>query len=62
MLVITAIPSLVDTWTEGFGFIPMEDEEKKQLSSINFMIFPGTILLRKNLYEKDACKIKYSGT
>ncbi|RZC74279.1 hypothetical protein C5167_049754 [Papaver somniferum] len=60
MLVITAIPSLVDTWTEGFGFIPMEDEEKKQLSSINFMIFPGTILLRKNLYEKDACKIKYS--
>ncbi|KAI3872796.1 hypothetical protein MKX03_018999 [Papaver bracteatum] len=60
MLVITAIPSLVDTWTEGFGFIPMEDEEKKQLSSINFMIFPGTILLRKSLYEKDACKIKYS--
>ncbi|KAI3918805.1 hypothetical protein MKX01_042125 [Papaver californicum] len=60
MLVITAIPSLVDTWTKGFGFIPMEDEEKKQLSSINFMIFPGTILLRKSLYEKEACKIKFS--
>ncbi|KAI3914895.1 hypothetical protein MKX01_018064 [Papaver californicum] len=60
MLVITAIPSLVDTWTKGFGFIPMEDEEKKQLSSINFMIFPGTILLRKSLYEKEACKIEIS--
>ncbi|MCL7036437.1 hypothetical protein MKW94_003208 [Papaver nudicaule] len=61
-LVITAIPSLVDTWTKGFGFIPMEDEEKKQLSNINFMIFPGTILLRKSLYEKEADEIKYSGS
>lgn len=48
-LVISAIPNLVETWTEGFGFIPLEDNEKKSLNKINLMVFPGTVLLKKPL-------------
>ncbi|XVE50112.1 hypothetical protein DITRI_Ditri01bG0135500 [Diplodiscus trichospermus] len=50
-LVITAIPSLVETWTKGFGFKPVEDDERKTLNKINLMVFPGTILLKKPLYQ-----------
>ncbi|GMI79494.1 hypothetical protein HRI_001618800 [Hibiscus trionum] len=50
-LVITAIPSVVETWTKGFGFKPVEDEERKILDKINLMVFPGTILLSKPLYQ-----------
>jgi hypothetical protein len=50
-LVIAAIPNLVETWTEGFGFKPLEDSEKKNLNKINLMVFPGTVLLKKPLYE-----------
>ncbi|KAF8413759.1 hypothetical protein HHK36_001752 [Tetracentron sinense] len=60
-LVIAAIPNLVDTWTLGFGFKLVEDDEKEQLSNINLMVFPGTILLKKHLYEKEATEIKQAG-
>ncbi|XWS09668.1 hypothetical protein CRYUN_Cryun39dG0008900 [Craigia yunnanensis] len=50
-LVITAIPNLVETWTKGFGFKPVEDDERKTLNKINLMVFPGTILLKKPLYQ-----------
>lgn len=48
-LVIAAIPDLVGTWTEGFGFVPVEDGEKQSLNKINLMVFPGTVLLKKPL-------------
>lgn len=51
-LVISAIPELVETWTKGFGFIPVSVEEKRSLNNINFMVFPGTVLLKKSLYEE----------
>lgn len=47
---IAAIPSLVETWTEGFGFVPVENDEKQSLHRFNLMVFPGTILLKKALY------------
>ncbi|XWS27318.1 hypothetical protein CRYUN_Cryun26dG0104700 [Craigia yunnanensis] len=50
-LVITAIPNVVETWTKGFGFKPVEDDERKTLNKINLMVFPGTILLKKPLYQ-----------
>ncbi|XP_057952264.1 increased DNA methylation 1 isoform X2 [Malania oleifera] len=50
MLVIAAIPSLVETWTVGFGFEPLEDDEKEILNDINLMVFPGTVRLKKLLY------------
>ncbi|XP_027127252.2 increased DNA methylation 1 [Coffea arabica] len=53
-LVISAIPGLVETWTEGFGFKPLEDYEKKGLSNINLMVFPGTVWLKKSLCENES--------
>lgn len=50
-LVIAAIPELVETWTEGFGFKIVEKDEKQSLNGINLMVFPGTILLKKPLFQ-----------
>ncbi|XP_009775403.1 increased DNA methylation 1 [Nicotiana sylvestris] len=50
-LVISAIPSLVETWTAGFGFELLEDSEKQNLSHINLMVFPGTVWLKKSLFQ-----------
>ncbi|KAB2605563.1 hypothetical protein D8674_005280 [Pyrus ussuriensis x Pyrus communis] len=50
-LVVAAIPDLVETWTQGFGFVPVEGDEKRGLDKINLMVFPGTMLLKKPLYE-----------
>ncbi|KAJ1266801.1 hypothetical protein BS78_07G006100 [Paspalum vaginatum] len=49
MLVLSAIPELVKTWVSVFGFKPIEKDERKQLDTINLMLFPGTSLLTKNL-------------
>ncbi|KAL6658706.1 hypothetical protein ACP70R_002746 [Stipagrostis hirtigluma subsp. patula] len=49
MLVLSAIPELVSTWVSGFGFRPIEEHERKQLDTINLMLFPGASLLTKSL-------------
>jgi len=51
-LVVSAIPDLVETWTKGFGFVPVGDIEKRRLKKNNLMVFPGTVLLEKSLYGK----------
>ncbi|XP_072998828.1 increased DNA methylation 1 [Typha latifolia] len=56
MLVLSAIPQVVDTWTAGFGFKHIEDDEKKQLNHINLMLFPGTSMLTKILDQPIAGK------
>lgn len=48
-LVISAIPSLVETWTLGFGFEMLGDDERRGLSTISLMVFPGTVWLKKSL-------------
>ncbi|KAD6794498.1 hypothetical protein E3N88_05394 [Mikania micrantha] len=50
-LVVSAIPILVDTWTQGFGFTPLEADEKKALTKTNLMVFPGTVWLKKPMYQ-----------
>ncbi|KAL2331367.1 hypothetical protein Fmac_018948 [Flemingia macrophylla] len=52
-LVISAIPDLVGTWTEGFGFTLVDDIERQRLNKINLMVFPGTVLLEKPLHRKE---------
>uniref|UniRef100_J3M300 PHD-type domain-containing protein n=2 Tax=Oryza brachyantha TaxID=4533 RepID=J3M300_ORYBR len=65
-LVLSAIPELVNTWVSGFGFKPIEDDERKQLRNVNLMLFPGTSLLTKRLdgtmaskpeEDKNACSV-----
>ncbi|KAM0916734.1 hypothetical protein ACQ4PT_010063 [Festuca glaucescens] len=51
MLLLSAIPSLVDTWTSAFGFRPIDDSDKKKLSRVRLASVPGTVLLKKDLYE-----------
>lgn len=36
-LVISAIPSLVETWKVGFGFEPLNDSERQSLSTVNLI-------------------------
>lgn len=62
MIVVAAIPSLVDTWTLGFGFKPVDEDEKASLKEINLMVFPGTILLKKSLYENQATDRQAGGS
>lgn len=50
-IVVSAIPSLVETWTVGFGFQPLEEDERESLSKTNLMVFPGAVWLKKPLYE-----------
>lgn len=49
---VSAIPDLVETWTKGFGFKPVDDVERKRLNKFNMMIFPGTVFLEKPLHRK----------
>lgn len=49
-LVISAIPDLVETWTLGFGFQPLEEDERQSFSKISLMVFPGSVWLKKLLY------------
>lgn len=49
-LVISAIPDLVETWTIGFGFQLLEEDERQSLSKISLMVFPGSVWLKKLLY------------
>ncbi|XP_028763841.1 increased DNA methylation 1 isoform X2 [Neltuma alba] len=58
-LVIAAIPDLVETWTNGFGFKPLGDDERQKLNKINLMVFPGTVLLEKPLFKEDKAEGVY---
>ncbi|KAG8082044.1 hypothetical protein GUJ93_ZPchr0014g46646 [Zizania palustris] len=51
MLLLSAIPNLVDTWTSAFGFVPTDDRDKKKLSKLRLVSVPGTVRLKRNLYD-----------
>ncbi|TVU14468.1 hypothetical protein EJB05_37938 [Eragrostis curvula] len=51
MLLLSAIPHLVDTWTSAFGFREIDDSDKKKICKFRLASVPGTVLLKKNLYE-----------
>ncbi|KAK1439633.1 hypothetical protein QVD17_05453 [Tagetes erecta] len=61
-LVVSAIPDLVDTWTNGFGFTPLEADEKNSLDNINLMVLPGTIWLKKPMYQGSTQSTQFLGT
>ncbi|KAH1056789.1 hypothetical protein J1N35_034854, partial [Gossypium stocksii] len=45
-LMITAIPNIVETWTKL-----VQEAEGRTPNKINLMVFPGTVLLSKPLYQ-----------
>ncbi|XP_017252991.1 increased DNA methylation 1 isoform X1 [Daucus carota subsp. sativus] len=61
-LVISAIPDLVETWTKGFGFERLEDDERRQLRrTVNLMVFPGSVWLKKSLSRSQVSKDQQIG-
>lgn len=51
-LVIPAVPELIDTWTSGFGFTPVNESERKTIKNLNLLVFPGVDMLGKSLAKE----------
>ena len=47
--ILPAIPELFDTWTQAFGFRPLDASQRLEIRDLSMMIFPGTELLQKSL-------------
>lgn len=52
-LVLPAIPAVVDTWINKFGFTRMRDDERLELLQYIFLDFEGTIMCQKDIGVKE---------
>ncbi|KAL0457210.1 UNVERIFIED_CONTAM: Increased DNA methylation 1 [Sesamum latifolium] len=52
-LIIPAISEHMNTWTRVFGFHQLEDVLRREIKSMNMLVFPGTDMLQKQLVKQE---------
>ncbi|KAL7123972.1 hypothetical protein ABFS83_14G017300 [Erythranthe nasuta] len=52
-LIIPTISEHMNTWTTVFDFHKIEDLHKKEMKSMNMLVFPGTDMLHKELVKQE---------
>lgn len=56
-LVLPAVPSVLNTWTNSFGFKEMGCDERLKFLDYTFLDFQGTIMCQKELLSVPSAEL-----